>query len=848
MWGDFMKKILILTIFLFSLFKILFSHNPLITELLVNPSISNDRSEWIEIYNHSDSLILIDGWKLTDGEGTWTIPSNSYYLYPDGKITFAIYADSFYVQYGYYPDFAAYVGSTGVRQLQTSGTFALSNSGDQVYLKNAADSIIDCFAYLSKYTTQNPESVWYPISTAPSVDVSYIRWPEDLEGPEYNGEVSESLSYVWDNASGQSTIGPDTGGLNSSYFSLKNHKRNPASPTFKDSVIISCNAFSDTTIENVKIFYSTDNFSTTDSITMLKFDDTTYVETIPNFPVQTDVRYYLKGIDSKNRIRFLPPNATSDYYRYIVMDTLDTLFEVNFNKTVDKSLAIYNLAEDTSKLDEILCKYISKAQKTIDCCLYDFDRRVVADSLVSAFNRGVKIRFITDYDNRSLPEVAQLESAGIRVIDDTYPLTYSGSNIMHNKFIVIDSSITFTGSWNVTDNGTVSNANNSVIIKDRQVSENYIKEFSEMWGSDGLIPDSNYSKFSTQKADNITHHFIVANDTVEVYMSPSDGVASKIINAISTADKSIYFCIFSFSDQGICDAMKTKYDNGVDVKGVFDATYWDADYSKSLDMRGLFNKDSTNNPWSPPADVFKDNVNGNLLHHKYMLIDADLWNSNPIVITGSYNWSNNAETGNDENCVILHSKYFAEMFLQEFSARYHEAGGTDTIVIDTKLEDIDITAKRDGENVIIYYDIKDNFTEKIVIEFNDDEVFQDFHLSGKFTHLNRDGGIYTLYGIGISGLKKKFGIVKIDPYGKNIVLYSTKFYWSEKEPYKALIFANGKINLSVVNPLGQKVIKKMFNVNGKMEIVLKEKLPQGIYYIIFDNDGKELIDKVMRIK
>jgi len=284
--------------------------------------------------------------------------------------------------------------------------------------------------------------------------------------------------------------------------------------------------------------------------------------------------------------------------------------------------------------------------------------------------------------------------------------------------------VTFTGSWNITDNCTESNANNSIIIKDRQIAENYIKEFSEMWGSNTLIPDSTKSKFSTQKSDNITHNFIVANDTVEVYMSPSDGVASKIINAISTANKSIYFCIFSFSHQGICDAMKTKYDGGVTVRGVFDETYWNADYSKSLDMRGIYNSTSSNNPWSPPADVFKDNVSGNLLHHKYMLIDADLWNSNPIVITGSYNWSDAAETGNDENCVILHSKYFAEMFLQEFAARYLEAGGTGKFSIDTKLENINIKAKREKEDVIIEYDVDDLYFSKVLIEYQDSKVFE----------------------------------------------------------------------------------------------------------------------------
>jgi hypothetical protein len=363
-----------------------------------------------------------------------------------------------------------------------------------------------------------------------------------------------------------------------------------------------------------------------------------------------------------------------------------------------------------------------------------------------------------------------------------------------------------------------------------------------------MVPDSTKSKFSTQKTDNISHKFIVANDTVEVYMSPSDGVASKIINAISTANKSIYFCIFVFSHQGICDAMKSKYDAGVDVKGVFDETYWNADYSKSLDMRGLYNSSSSNNPWSPPADVFKDSVSGNLLHHKYMLIDADLWNSNPIVITGSYNWTDAAETGNDENCVILHSKYFAEMFLQEFVARYREAGGMGSFSVDTKLENINIKARRDKENVVIDYKIDDIYFSKVSIEFADQEIFRSGNNNGTFVHHNVRGGTYNIYMIRKSGVKSKVGSVNIDSYGNEFILYSTNFYWSEKNPYRVILHGDGKIDIEVINTLGQKVLNKKLNLKGKGEIVLEDQLPQGIYYIKFTNGKQEIVDKIMRIK
>jgi len=48
------------------------------------------------------------------------------------------------------------------------------------------------------------------------------------------------------------------------------------------------------------------------------------------------------------------------------------------------------------------------------------------------------------------------------------------------------------------------------------------------------------------------------------------------------------------------------------------------------------------------------------MHHKVIIIDER------IVVTGSYNFSNNAKTRNDENSLILHSAEIAEIYVEEF--------------------------------------------------------------------------------------------------------------------------------------------------------------------------------------
>jgi hypothetical protein len=78
--------------------------------------------------------------------------------------------------------------------------------------------------------------------------------------------------------------------------------------------------------------------------------------------------------------------------------------------------------------------------------------------------------------------------------------------------------------------------------------------------------------------------------------------------------------------------------------------------------------------WQPPADVFIDTIPG-LLHHKYFLVDADTTGEKRILVTGSYNWETPAETGNDENMLVIYDARINNLYFQEFMARYRESGG-----------------------------------------------------------------------------------------------------------------------------------------------------------------------------
>jgi hypothetical protein len=72
--------------------------------------------------------------------------------------------------------------------------------------------------------------------------------------------------------------------------------------------------------------------------------------------------------------------------------------------------------------------------------------------------------------------------------------------------------------------------------------------------------------------------------------------------------------------------------------------------------------------------VFDDVING-IMHHKYMVVDQDAPASDPLVFTGSHNWSAAADNDNDENTLIVHDAIIANIYYQNFVKRFVENDG-----------------------------------------------------------------------------------------------------------------------------------------------------------------------------
>ncbi len=318
--------------------------------------------------------------------------------------------------------------------------------------------------------------------------------------------------------------------------------------------------------------------------------------------------------------------------------------------TKDATIIVYFTAPPNDcGLEDKLVSFLDTAESTIDMAIYGLNEYhdQVVNELIKKKNEGVKVRIVTD--NEAIKEYSddfgKLKNAGIPIVSDASGV-YSDS-IMHNKFVVVDNRMVWTGSTNFTDNGFIGNYNNSLTIVATEVALLYDKEFSQMFVD---------KKFKTDKKA-LSGTFDIDGTKLEVYFGPKDKLMSKIIDEVKTANCSVSFDIFTFTYRELADELILKKSI---CKGVFDSwqtdsTYSQYDYLKSNGVNvkkdGLY-----------PTDGYPGS---GLLHNKVMIIDENT-NSDPLVITGSANWTRSVENRNDENLLVIHSKKFSKLYYKNF--------------------------------------------------------------------------------------------------------------------------------------------------------------------------------------
>ncbi|MCP4541200.1 MAG: phospholipase [Chloroflexi bacterium] len=302
-------------------------------------------------------------------------------------------------------------------------------------------------------------------------------------------------------------------------------------------------------------------------------------------------------------------------------------------------------------IPEKLIGYINDAQNTIHIASFEFNLTPVAEALIAAHERGVEVQWVTDDEHgieadeeEDHGQFAMLKDAGITIKDD------DRGALMHNKFWIFDSQTVWSGSTNITVNGNFKNNNNVIVLESPKVAAIYEREFSEMW-DDGEFGPTSTSTVNDQSTT-------IDGTPVQILFAAEDDVADQLVPLLEGAQNSIRFMAFSFTHDEIGAAVLARAEAGVDVQGIFETRGSETEYSE---LPALFCAGVT----------VRQDGNPRTFHHKAFIVD------DKMVLTGSFNFSNNANKSNDENMVIITNTDIAAQYLQEFERRWAEARDPD---------------------------------------------------------------------------------------------------------------------------------------------------------------------------
>jgi phosphatidylserine/phosphatidylglycerophosphate/cardiolipin synthase-like enzyme len=122
---------------------------------------------------------------------------------------------------------------------------------------------------------------------------------------------------------------------------------------------------------------------------------------------------------------------------------------------------------------------------------------------------------------------------------------------------------------------------------------------------------------------------------VEVFFSPKGGCTDAVVRELRHAQRSVWVLAYSFTNVDIARALVDAHKRGLDVKIILDKSqltekYTEADFTERAGI---------------PTWIDSQHA---IAHNKVMVIDGE------TVITGSFNFTRQAEEHNAENLLIIH--------------------------------------------------------------------------------------------------------------------------------------------------------------------------------------------------
>lgn len=377
----------------------------------------------------------------------------------------------------------------------------------------------------------------------------------------------------------------------------------------------------------------------------------------------------------------------------------------------EKARALQWLSRD---LDEALLAFIAGARKgdTLLCCFYEFRYRPVAAALKAAIQKGVTVRIIIDAKvnehtdkkgkfHESFPRVKNLAMVKEVRIPARAVLKRDAnpSDIQHNKFMVLlkgkkkKPAEVWTGSTNISLGGITGQTNVGHWVRDEKVAARFEEYWKLLEQNPGSRKKDKAAVARKRKAELRTKVGALHASPTTVAGIPK-GVTAVFSPRAGLEVLDLYVALVDKATKSACITL------AFGVNKLFKDQLRDNTKQNHIVFLLLEKKDkprkgsklpfvvinASNNVYKAWGAFIRDpvyqwaretnarelglNTHVSYVHSKFLLMDP--LGADPIVVTGSANFSEASTNGNDENMLLIRGDHrVADIYFTEFNRLFN---------------------------------------------------------------------------------------------------------------------------------------------------------------------------------
>jgi phosphatidylserine/phosphatidylglycerophosphate/cardiolipin synthase-like enzyme len=123
-----------------------------------------------------------------------------------------------------------------------------------------------------------------------------------------------------------------------------------------------------------------------------------------------------------------------------------------------------------------VAELIGEARHTVHVAAYSFTSQPIADALVAARARGVDVEAVLDKSDSGTHAVRSAKAPAL-IAGDVQVWIDRRHPIFHDKYVIVDGSVVETGSFNYTAQAERGNAENCLVVRDRELAAAYLADW-----------------------------------------------------------------------------------------------------------------------------------------------------------------------------------------------------------------------------------------------------------------------------------------------------------------------------------------------------------------------------------